>query len=157
MERILQIPHLLIKGNKIKESVKMSINNPYQTYQQNATNTASPGELTLMLYNGCLKFLKAAKKAMHEKNVEEKNTNLLKAQKIIRELMITLDPEMEVSQQMMPLYEYILNQLVEANLQNDVSMIVESEELVTQFRDTWKQVIQLNRQMKYGNGQAYGG
>ena len=54
----------------------MAITNPYQSYQQNAVNTASPGDLTLMLYNGCLKFIKLAKKAIAAKNVEDKNTNL---------------------------------------------------------------------------------
>ena len=50
----------------------MAMNNPYQSYQQNSVNTASPGELTLMLYNGCLKFINLAKKAIKAKNVRRK-------------------------------------------------------------------------------------
>lgn len=69
----------------------MAITNPYQSYQQNSVNTASPGELTLMLYNGCLKFINLAKKAIEDKKMEEKNVNLIKAQKIIQELMVTLN------------------------------------------------------------------
>ena len=69
----------------------MAINNPYQSYKQNAVNTASPGELTLMLYNGCLKFITLAKKAINDGNVEVKNTNLIKAQNIIHEFMVTLN------------------------------------------------------------------
>lgn len=38
----------------------MAIQNPYTAYQQNSVNTATPGELTLMLYNGCLKFIRLA-------------------------------------------------------------------------------------------------
>ena len=68
----------------------MAMNNPYQSYQQNSVNTASPGELTLMLYNGCLKFITLAKKAMKAGNVQDKNTNLIKAQNIIHEFMVTL-------------------------------------------------------------------
>ncbi len=62
----------------------MAMNNPYQSYQTNAVQTASPGELTLMLYNGCLKFIAQAKKAIEEKDIEARNTNLLKAQKLFK-------------------------------------------------------------------------
>jgi len=130
----------------------MSLTNPYQTYQQNSVTTASPGELTLMLYNGCLKFIKQAREDMLAKHIEEKNTNLLKAQNIIRELMVTLNMDYEISQQMFAMYDYILNRLIEANIQNSVAYLDEVEGLVTEFRDTWKQVIQTNRRIQYGQG-----
>lgn len=128
----------------------MATQNPYQTYQQNSVNTASPGELTLMLYNGCLKFLKQSKLAIQEKQIEVKNTNLIKAQNIVRELMFTLNMEYEVSKNMYTLYEYMLNQLIQANIKNDIKMIEEVEGLVTEFRDTWKEVIKINRQQTHG-------
>lgn len=121
-------------------------------YKQNSVTTASPGELTLMLYNGCLKFLNKAKHAIQEKNVEEKNTNLIKAQAIISELMATLNMDIEVSKNMLALYEYINHRLVEANIKNDVAIIEEVEGLVTEFRDTWKEVIRINRQQQFGQG-----
>ncbi len=130
----------------------MSVRNPYQSYQQNSINTASPGELTLMLYNGCLKFIHIAKKAIVENDIALKNTNLQKAQKIIQELMVTLNPEMEVSKHMLPLYDYVYRRLVEANIQSDKAILEEVEEFVTDFRDTWKQVIQINRQKQYAEG-----
>ncbi|MGD6817112.1 flagellar export chaperone FliS [Metabacillus sp. 84] len=130
----------------------MAVNNPYQAYQQNSVTTASPGELTLMLYNGCLKFIKQARAAMDQKQIELKNTNLQKAQKIIQELMVTLNMDQEVSQNMMALYEYINRRLMEANLGNDTSILDEVEGYVTEFRDTWKQVIQMNRQQQYKQG-----
>jgi flagellar secretion chaperone FliS len=130
----------------------MAINNPYQSYQANSIQTASPGELTLMLYNGCLKFINLARKAIEEKNIEEKNTNLLKAQKIIQELMVTLNMDYEVAKNMMVMYDYIYRRLVEANVKNDVAILDEVEGFVTEFRDTWKQVIQLNRQRQYAQG-----
>ena len=126
--------------------------NPYQSYQTNAVQTASPGELTLMLYNGCLKFIAQAKKAMEEKNIEARNTNLLKAQKIIQELMVTLNMEYEVAKPMMTMYDYIYRRLVEANIKSDVTILEEVEGYVKEFRDTWKQVIQLNRQRQYAQG-----
>ena len=121
----------------------MSIKNPYQTYQQNSVLTASPQELTLMLYNGCLKFIKLAKRAMMEKNFEEKNTHMIKAQMIIQELRSTLDPDIELSQGLEQMYEYLYNRLVEANMKNDVEALDEVVNFVMELRDTWKQVMVL--------------
>ncbi|MFJ7838505.1 flagellar export chaperone FliS [Lysinibacillus sphaericus] len=121
-------------------------------YKQNSVTTASPGELTLMLYNGCLKFLSKAKLAIQDKNIQDKNTNLIKAQAIISELMATLNMDIEVSKNMFALYEYMNRRLVEANIKNDVSIIEEVEGFVTEFRDTWKEVIRINRQQQFGNG-----
>jgi len=130
----------------------VATNNPYQSYQANTVMTASPGELTLMLYNGCLKFIRLARKAIEDKNVEERNTNLLKAQKIIHELMVTLKMEYDVAKHMMTMYDYIYRRLIEANIKADTTILDEVEGYVTEFRDTWKQVIQLNRQRQYAQG-----
>lgn len=124
----------------------------HNIYKQNSVTTASPGELTLMLYNGCLKFLSKAKQAIEEKNIQEKNKNLLKAQAIINEFMSTLNMNIEVSKNMLALYEYMNRRLVEANMKNDITIIEEVEGLVTEFRDTWKEVLRINRQQQYGNG-----
>jgi flagellar protein FliS len=115
-------------------------------------NTASPGELTLMLYNGCLKFIKLAKQGIEQKNIEDRHHNIVKAQNIIRELMVTLNMDIEVSQNLMQLYDYLLNRLIEANLQNDAAILNEVEGFVVEFRDTWKEVIQINRKLQHGSG-----
>ncbi|MEK3887974.1 flagellar export chaperone FliS [Bacillus sp. FSL K6-3431] len=127
----------------------MAKNNPYQAYKTNSVTTASPGELTLMLYNGCLKFINMAKNAVETKNIEAKNTNIQKAQNIISELMVTLNMDLAVSNNMMSLYDYANRRLIEANIHNDIAMLTEVEELITEFRDTWKQAIQMNRQQKH--------
>ena len=124
----------------------------YQAYKDNSVNTASPGELTLMLYNGCLKFIKQAKKGMESNNIELKNTNIQKAQKIISELMVTLDQNAAVSEEMMSLYDYINRRLIEANIQNDAEILNEAFGLVEEFRDTWKEVLKQTRQKQYGQG-----
>lgn len=121
----------------------------HNAYKQNSVTTASPGELTLMLYNGCLKFLTIAKKAMLDKNIEAKNTNLQKAQAIITELMVTLDMNVPISKEIQPLYDYMNRRLLEANIKNDPAIIDEVAGLVTEFRDTWKEVILLNRQQQH--------
>ena len=129
----------------------MAINNPYQSYQQNSVNTASPGELTLMLYNGCLKFITLGKKAILNKNIQEKNKNLIKAQKIIQELMVTLNMELSVSKDLMSMYDYLNRRLIDANLKSDVAILEEVEGFVRDFRDTWKEAVQLNRQKQFAN------
>ncbi|MCL7746699.1 flagellar export chaperone FliS [Halalkalibacter sp. MEB205] len=126
--------------------------NMQNAYKQNAMNTASPGELTLMLYNGCLKFIKQAKQAMEASNIEQRNTSITKAQNIIRELMVTLKTDSEVGQNMMRMYDFILNQLIDANVKNDPQALENAEEMVTEFRNTWKEVIQIDRQQRHGAG-----
>ncbi|MGZ0087096.1 flagellar export chaperone FliS [Caldibacillus thermoamylovorans] len=126
----------------------------HQVYKQNSVSTASPGELTLMLYNGCLKFLTKAKQAISEENVQERNRNLQKAQRIIQELMVTLDQKYEVAKQMMVMYEYMNRRLIEANIKNDISIVEEVEGLVTEFRDTWEEVIRLTRQKQFKGDQV---
>ncbi|MDX8360574.1 MULTISPECIES: flagellar export chaperone FliS [Bacillaceae] len=130
----------------------MTLNNPYQSYQTNSVVTASPGELTLMLYNGCLKFINLARKAIQENSIEEKNTNLLKAQNIIKELMGSLNMDIEISKNMMTMYEYILHRLIEVNINNDVEALTEVEGHITEFRDAWKEVILINRQQQPDQG-----
>ncbi|GEL04410.1 flagellar export chaperone FliS [Rummeliibacillus stabekisii] len=131
----------------------MQAQNAYNAYKQNSVTTASPGELTLILYNGCLKFMHHAKKGILEKNIEMKNTNLIKAQNIITELMSTLNMDLAVSNEMMPLYDYMNRRLMEANIKSDPSIIDEVEGLVLEFRDTWKEVIKFNRQKQFVGNQ----
>lgn len=130
----------------------MSVSNPYaSTYKKNSTSQASPGELTLMLYNGCLKFMKQSRTAIEKGDTQTKNTNIIKAQNIIRELMITLKTDQQVGQDMMRMYDFILNRLVDANTKNDLSALAEAEQFVIEFRDVWKQVVQLDRQKRHGD------
>ncbi|MEH7384259.1 flagellar export chaperone FliS [Bacillus sp. JJ1521] len=130
----------------------MSVHNPYQTYQDNSVFTATPGELTLMLYNGCLKFISLAKKSIQEKNIEGKHTNISKAQNIISELMVTLNMDYEISKEMRRLYDFINRKLIEANINNDIKLLEEAEDLVIEFRDTWKEVIRINRAKQFKTG-----
>ncbi len=130
----------------------MSVKNPYATYKQQALNTTSPGELTLMLYNGCLKFIKRAEQAIEKNDIQEKNVNLIKAQDIIRELMVTLKTDAEIGQNMMRMYDFILSRLVDANVNNDVKALKEAEQFVVDFRDTWKEVLIIDRKQRHGQG-----
>ncbi|URM33480.1 flagellar export chaperone FliS [Cytobacillus firmus] len=127
----------------------MSLNMPHQAYKQNSVNTATPGELTLLLYNGCLKFMKLAKIAIQENNIEQRNINLIKAQNVVQELMLTLNMDVEISKSMMQMYDYIFQRLIEANTKNSIEIIDEVEGYVLEFRNTWKEVIQLAKKPQY--------
>lgn len=128
----------------------MAANNPYATYQHNSINTSTPGELTLMLYNGCLKFIHQAKSSLENDNFQEMNLSSQKAQAIITELMLTLDTSYPVSQNMLVLYEFVNSRLIDGNIKKDSTMFDEASAIITDFRDTWKKVIQINRQKQYG-------
>jgi flagellar secretion chaperone FliS len=130
----------------------MLANKQYQAYQQNSVNTATPGELTVLLFNGCLKFIKLAKIGIEEKNIEQRNTNLIKAQNIMQELMITLDMNVEVSKNLLTMYDYLYHRLIEANTKNSAEILDEVEAHVTDFRNTWKEVIQLAKKPHTADG-----
>ncbi|KYD25403.1 hypothetical protein B4113_1810 [Geobacillus sp. B4113_201601] len=91
---------------------------------------------------------------MSEENVQERNRNLQKAQRIIQELMVTLNQKYEVAKQMMVMYEYMNRRLIEANIKNDISIVEEVEGFVIEFRDTWEEVIRLTRQKQFKGDQV---
>lgn len=128
----------------------MATRNPYVNYKENSVTTASPGELTLMLFNGCLKNITLSKKAIEQNDIEARNLNSMKAQSIIKELMVTLKTDNEIGQNLLRLYDYLLNRLIEANIQNDQQILTEVEGFVTDLRDTWKEVIALDLKQRYG-------
>ncbi|MUV39063.1 Flagellar protein FliS [Lentibacillus sp. JNUCC-1] len=130
----------------------MAYQKKYEAYKTNSVNTASGGELTLMLYNGCIKFIKKAVTDLHNKDYEAKNTNIKKAQDIIHELMLTLDQTIDISKEMLPLYDYILHCLREGNVKNSEEHLQEALSFTTEFRDTWKQVLLQTRQKQYAQG-----
>ncbi|EJL30566.1 flagellar export chaperone FliS [Brevibacillus sp. BC25] len=119
------------------------LQNAAQTYQSNQVTTATPADLTLMLYNGALKFIKQAKAALEEKDIIKAHEASLKVQNIIYELMSTLNSDYDISKEFSKLYEYMLKRTIEANMRKDVRILQEVEELFVQFRDTWKEAMLL--------------
>ena len=115
-------------------------------YRQQSAMTASPGELTLMLYDGCIKDLKLGKMHIGAKDYLKSNEVLQKAQAIINELMRSLDMRYELSNQLMQLYDYIINIVVWANVKKDIDKVDEALGLITDLRDTWQQAVRLHRQ-----------
>ncbi|MGL5677577.1 MAG: flagellar export chaperone FliS [Cellulosilyticaceae bacterium] len=117
--------------------------NPYQNYQNNAIMTATPGELTLMLYNGAIKFCNIAIEAIEQGNIQKANETNLRAQDIIAELQATVDLKYEVGQDMDRLYYYINQLLVEGNIEKNSNKIQQALELIREFRDAWQQILKI--------------
>ena len=120
-------------------------NNPYQSYNNAQVMTATPGELTLLLYNGAIRFMKLALQAMEDKKVEQSHKNLIKTQDIIYELMSTLKMEYEISANLMALYEFMNSQLVQANVKKETKPVQDVLDLMTDLRDTWVEAIKRAR------------
>lgn len=119
----------------------MAMANGYQQYKQNSVLTASPEELTLMLYDGCLKFMRQAKVFIEEKNIEGAHVSITKAQAIIEELDVTLNMDIPISESLRPLYQFMTEQLIEANIKKDAQYIDTIYPMVEELRDTWKEAM----------------
>lgn len=116
------------------------------SYKQNAILTASPEELTLMLYEGAVKFMNIAKEKMKSRDIEAIHTSLIRAQDIISELNVTLDMQYEVSQTYRNLYEFIEEKLTEANIRKTTEPLDEAIRVTMSMRDLWKDTMKAYRE-----------
>jgi flagellar secretion chaperone FliS len=114
-------------------------------YQNNAIQTASPAELTLMLYEGAIKFANIAIMAFEEGNVEKVHLNIVKVENIILELRSTLDHKYPVAEDFDRVYDYIYRCLVDANVKKDKAILEEALGYTREMRDTWKEVMKSNK------------
>lgn len=106
-------------------------------YKRQQVMTASPAELTLMLYNGAIRFVSESILALENGDMPKSHNANIKAQNIVREFILTLDMQYEISQNWAALYEYIHYRLVQGNLKKDRTMLVEARGLLTELRDAW--------------------
>ena len=117
----------------------MALPNAYAQYNNSKVLTASPAELTLMLYEGAIKFCNIAEVAIEEKDVE-------KAQNIIGYLQSTLDTKYPVAQDFINIYDYLSKRLLEANVKKDKEILEEVNMHLHSVRDNWKEVMRINRE-----------
>ncbi len=113
----------------------------YAQYNTNKIMTASPAELTLMLYEGAIKFCNIAIMAIEQNDVQKANNNIIKVQKIIEEFRTTLDHKYSVAQDFDRVYVYLLQRLLEANIHKDKEILEEVNTHLRSMRDTWKEVM----------------
>lgn len=123
----------------------MSYRNPAAAYQNTKIKTASPAELTLMLYDGAVKFTHMAIMALDKNDYEQCHNNVQKAKSIIVEFRATLDFNYEVAKDFDRMYDYIYWTLVQGNVKKDKVMLEESLKRIKEMRDTWKEVMNQNK------------
>ena len=116
--------------------------NVAQQYNRNKILTASPAELTLLLYEGAIKFCNIAMVALEKNDFEKVHTNIVKAEMIIEEFQSTLNHKYPVAKDFDKIYEYIYSLLVDANISKKTEDIEAALVEIRGMRDTWKQVMQ---------------
>ena len=121
----------------------MPVKNPYAQYNNNKIMTASPQELTLMLYDGAIKFNNIAIAAIEEGDIQKAHTNIMKVQRIIEEFQMTLDFKYEVANDFNNVYNYLMTRLREANLNKEKEILEEVSIHLHTMRDTWKEAMKL--------------
>ncbi len=124
----------------------MALPNAYAQYKNSKILTASPAELTLMLYEGAIKFCNIAITAVEQKDIQKAHINIVKTQKIIEHFRVTLDMRYPVAQDFDRVYVYLEQRLIEANVKKDAEILNEILGHLHSMRDTWKEVMRLNRE-----------
>ena len=119
----------------------MLANQGYAAYANNKIMTASPAELTLMLYEGAIKFAHLAIAGMETNDIEKAHTNIIKVERIIEEFQSTLDHKYPVAKDFDEVYNYLMMRLREANLKKDKEIMEEVLKHLRTMRDTWKEVM----------------
>lgn len=119
----------------------MLTNNRYAAYANNKIMTASKGELTLMLYDGAIKFCNIAIAAVGEHDIQKAHTNIIKVERIIEEFQSTLNYKYPVAKDFNNVYQYLLQRLREANVKKDQEILEEVLTHLRTMRDTWKDVM----------------
>jgi flagellar protein FliS len=112
-------------------------------YLEQKIMAAKPEELTLMLYEGMVKFLKQSILYNDQNNIEKTHNTILRAEAILNELNATLNEEYEISKNLSDIYVFMKSRLIEANLEKSTDMIKEVLGLAEELRDTWKEAMQL--------------
>ena len=116
-------------------------NQGYAAYNNSKILTASPAELTLMLYDGAIKFTNIAIMAIEKKDIEKAHNNILKTERIIIEFQSPLDDKYPVAKDFDTVYSYLLRRLREANMKKDAEILEEVLKHLRTMRDTWKEVM----------------
>ncbi len=126
----------------------MIANRGYDAYAKNRILTATPAELTLMLYEGAIKFCNIAIVGIEENDIEKAHNNIQKVENIVGEFLATLDHKYEVSKDFENVYNYLMDSLVEANFKKDKEILEEVLGHLRTMRDTWKEIMQQGKLAK---------
>ncbi len=120
----------------------MALPQAYAQYNNSKILTAKPAELTLMLYEGAIKFCNVALSAIENNDISKAHENIVKVERIIDYLRKTLDMQYPVAQDFENMYVYIDRRLVEANIAKDSEILEEINGHLHAIRDNWKLVME---------------
>lgn len=115
------------------------------TYKTQQILTSSPEQLTLMLYNGAIRFIDESMLALDQKDLEKSHNANMRAQNIIREFIATLDMSYEIAKGYYQLYDYLEYRLIQANMKKDKSQLEEAKQILIDLRDAWVEAMKLIR------------
>lgn len=120
----------------------MAQKNIANIYKQNQIQSASPKDLVILLYEGCIKKIRLAELGLEDNRLDLVNENLIKAQDIISELLNTLDMEQggEIAENLATLYDFLLNELYQANIQKDVEKMIYVRNQMNELLESWKEI-----------------
>jgi flagellar protein FliS len=130
-----------VRRHDLRNGVAYS-NSSVEQYRKVTVNSSSPLQLVIMLYDGALKFLEAARHAMTNDDLYHQNEYCKRAQDIVAELMSCLDMKQggEVAQNLFALYTYVYEQIVAANIADDSVGIERAQKVLSELRDSWVKV-----------------
>lgn len=123
----------------------MALNQAYAQYNNSKIMTASPAELSLMLYEGAIKFCNIAIMGIEQNDIQKAHINIVKTENIIEEFRATLNHKYSTAEDFENIYKYLYNRLVEANVKKDKEMLEEVLGHLRGLRDAWKEVMRLTK------------
>lgn len=123
----------------------MALPRGYQNYQNNKIMTATPAQLTLMLYDGAIKFCNIAIMGIEEGDIMKAHNNIRKVERIIEEFRATLNFKYEVANDFEKVYKYLDERLREANIHKDKEILEEVLGHLRTMRETWEEVMKRAR------------
>jgi flagellar secretion chaperone FliS len=138
------------------EERPMSARKAYAKYRQATVETASPGKLVVMLYDGAIRFLGEALEHLEKRKPKETHEAIIRTENILCELMTALDMERggKIAENLLALYEFMHLRLVEANIHKDASRINDVLALLQDLRDAWAQAVEIHAQEQFRAKQA---
>lgn len=123
----------------------MSTLNPYQKYQKQSVYTLTPGELIILLFDEAIKDIKKSILYVRAGKTCDSHNSIIKAQNIFLHLIDSLDMRYPISNQILPLYDFVYNMLIKANIEKSCDKLQDCLGLATDLKNTWQEAEKLSK------------
>ena len=124
---------------------------PQDAYRKQDVMTATAADLVVMLYDALKKNIILGRRAIAKKDIQSTHNHLMKAQEIVTELINSLDMSYQISEELLTLYEFMLNNMQDANLHKDAEPLEPVIETVDSLRSAWQEISVLSKGNLYMN------